>query len=51
VQILGEFTRLSKGKKMHLTLLSKATAATIASQVKYVSLVTSNCRIHNTDTS
>jgi ATP-dependent RNA helicase DDX52/ROK1 len=39
VQILGEFTRLSKGKKMHLTLLSKATAATIASQVKYVSLV------------
>lgn len=35
VQILGEFTRLSKGKKLHLTLLSKATAATIASQVKY----------------
>lgn len=36
VQIHAEFTRLSKGRKLHLTLLSKATAATVANQVKYV---------------
>uniref|UniRef100_M4C3Q1 RNA helicase n=1 Tax=Hyaloperonospora arabidopsidis (strain Emoy2) TaxID=559515 RepID=M4C3Q1_HYAAE len=34
VQIRAEFTRLATGKKMHITLLSKATAATIASQTK-----------------
>ncbi|GMF12156.1 unnamed protein product [Phytophthora lilii] len=34
VQIRAEFTRLAAGKKMHITLLSKATAATITSQTK-----------------
>eukprot|EP00644_Phytophthora_capsici_P012602 jgi/Phyca11/534395/estExt2_fgenesh1_pg.C_PHYCAscaffold_230052 len=34
VQIRAEFTRLATGKKLHITLLSKATAATIASQTK-----------------
>jgi ATP-dependent RNA helicase DDX52/ROK1 len=34
VQIRSEFTRLAAGKKLHITLLSKATAATIASQTK-----------------
>ncbi|CAH0480201.1 unnamed protein product [Peronospora belbahrii] len=34
VQIRAEFTRLAVGKKIHITLLSKATAATIASQTK-----------------
>ncbi|KAJ8524053.1 hypothetical protein ON010_g17065 [Phytophthora cinnamomi] len=34
VQIRAEFTRLAAGKKLHITLLSKATAATIASQTK-----------------
>ncbi|KAL4138695.1 hypothetical protein PRIC2_002199 [Phytophthora ramorum] len=34
VQIRAEFTRLAVGKKLHITLLSKATAATIASQTK-----------------
>ncbi|KAG7381868.1 DEAD (Asp-Glu-Ala-Asp) box polypeptide 52 [Phytophthora pseudosyringae] len=34
VQIRAEFTRLAAGKKLHVTLLSKATAATIASQTK-----------------
>ncbi|KAG2794260.1 putative ATP-dependent RNA helicase ddx52 [Phytophthora cactorum] len=34
VQIRAEFMRLGAGKKLHITLLSKATAATIASQTK-----------------
>ncbi|CAI5708628.1 unnamed protein product [Peronospora destructor] len=34
VQIRTEFMRLAVGKKMHVTLLSKATAATIVSQTK-----------------
>ncbi|KAG3091373.1 putative ATP-dependent RNA helicase ddx52 [Phytophthora idaei] len=34
VQIRAEFMRLDAGKKLHITLLSKATAATIASQTK-----------------
>ncbi|KAI9922038.1 hypothetical protein PsorP6_000260 [Peronosclerospora sorghi] len=34
VQIRAEFTRLAAGNKMHITILSKATAATIASQTK-----------------
>lgn len=34
VQIRAEFVRLSVGKKQHITLLSKATAATIAFQTK-----------------
>ncbi|GMF22121.1 unnamed protein product [Phytophthora fragariaefolia] len=34
VQIRSEFTRLAAGKKSHITLLSKATAATITSQTK-----------------
>ncbi|RMX66188.1 hypothetical protein DD238_001242 [Peronospora effusa] len=34
VQIRAEFMRLVVGKKMHITLLSKATAATIVSQMK-----------------
>ncbi|RLN47614.1 hypothetical protein BBJ29_005630 [Phytophthora kernoviae] len=34
VQIRTEFTRLATGKKLHITLLSKATAATITSQTK-----------------
>lgn len=36
VQIHAEFNRLCKGRKFHIVLLSKATAATIASQIKYV---------------
>lgn len=36
VQIYAEFNRLSKGRKFHIVLLSKATAATIAAQIKYV---------------
>lgn len=36
VQIHAEFMRLSKGRKFHIVLLSKATAATIASQIKCV---------------
>lgn len=45
VQIHSEFTRLSKGRKFHIVLLSKATAATIASQIKCVhSLSASWCR-------
>ncbi|KAG7400967.1 DEAD (Asp-Glu-Ala-Asp) box polypeptide 52 [Phytophthora boehmeriae] len=34
VQIRAEFMRLAAGKKLHITLLSKATAATITSQTK-----------------
>ncbi|CAI5717717.1 unnamed protein product [Hyaloperonospora brassicae] len=34
VQIRTEFTRLATGRKTHITLLSKATAATIACQTK-----------------
>uniref|UniRef100_K3X9X4 RNA helicase n=1 Tax=Globisporangium ultimum (strain ATCC 200006 / CBS 805.95 / DAOM BR144) TaxID=431595 RepID=K3X9X4_GLOUD len=34
VQIHTEFTRLCKGRKFHIVLLSKATAATIAAQIK-----------------
>ncbi|KAL7680606.1 putative DNA helicase, ATP-dependent, RecQ type, RNA helicase, DEAD-box type, Q [Plasmopara halstedii] len=34
VQIRAELVRLCAGKKLHVTLLSKATAATIASQTK-----------------
>lgn len=36
VQIHAEFNRLSKGRKFHIVLLSKATAATITAQIKYV---------------
>lgn len=39
VQIHAEFMRLSKGRKFHIVLLSKATAATIVGQIKYVALL------------
>jgi ATP-dependent RNA helicase DDX52/ROK1 len=43
IQIQAEFIRLSHGRKFHILLLSKATAATITSYTKYVLYLSYNC--------